>query len=67
MNELDLQEKYIINYLCDRADGLGYREVKANTVSPHFFIIEDLQYFISESSLNKDNYRYYVSSVVKKN
>lgn len=57
MNELDLQDKYLVNFICDRADGLGYREVKANTVSPQFFIIEDLKYFISETSLNKENYR----------
>lgn len=57
MNELDLQDKYLVNFICDRSDGLGYREVKANTVSPQFFIIEDLKYFISETSLNKENYR----------
>ena len=57
MNELDLQDKYLVNFICDRADGLGYREVKANTVSPQFFILEDLKYFISETSLNKENYR----------
>lgn len=57
MNELDLQDKYLINFLCERADGLRYKEVKANTVSRQFFIVEDLKQFLSETSLNKDNYK----------
>lgn len=57
MNELDLQDKYLIHFLCERADGLHYKEVKANTVSPQFFVVEDLTQFISETTLNKDNYR----------
>src|SRR5688572_1717135 len=57
MKELDLQDKYLINFLCERADGLLYKEAKANTVSPNFFIIEDLKYFISETELNKANYK----------
>jgi len=57
MQELDLQEKYLINFFCERADGLHYKEAKANTVSPQFFIIEDLKQFISETSLNKTNYK----------
>jgi type I restriction enzyme R subunit len=57
MKELDLQEKYIINFLCQRPDGLQYREVKANTVSSQLFIVEDLKSFLSETSLNRENYR----------
>jgi len=57
MKELDLQDKYLINFLCERLDGLRYKEAKANTVSPQFFIIEDLKHFISETELNKGNYR----------
>ncbi|MDQ8141486.1 DEAD/DEAH box helicase family protein [Chryseobacterium sp. CFS15] len=57
MKELDLQDKYLINFLCERTDGLRYNESKANTVSPRFFITEDLKYFISETSLNKSNYK----------
>lgn len=57
MNELDLQDKYLINFLCERQDGLQYKEAKANTVSPQFFLIEDLKYFLSETTLNKDNYK----------
>lgn len=57
MKELDLQEKYLIHFLTERTDGLNYKEVKANTVSTKFFIVEDLKNFISETSLNKDNYK----------
>lgn len=57
MKELDLQDKYLINFLCERPDGLQYREAKANTVSPQFFVTEDLRSFISETSLNKGNYK----------
>lgn len=57
MKELDLQDKYLINFFCERKDGLQYKEAKANTVSPKFFITEDLKYFISETSLNKSNYK----------
>ncbi len=57
MQELDLQDKYLINFLCERQDGLQYKEAKANTVSNLFFLVENLKHFISETSLNKDNYR----------
>jgi type I restriction enzyme R subunit len=57
MIELDLQEKYVINFLCERADGLKYNEAKANTVSSNLFIIEDLKYFLSETELNKSSYK----------
>jgi type I restriction enzyme R subunit len=57
MKELDLQDKYIIHFLCERPDGLQYKEAKANTVSAAFFINEDLKSFISDTSLNKVNYR----------
>ena len=57
MKELDLQDKYLINFLCKRADGLQYNEAKANTVSSNFFVIEDLKKFLSESELNKTNYK----------
>jgi len=57
MNELDLQDKYLINFLCERQDGLQYKEAKANTVSPQFFLVEDLKHFLSETTLNKENYR----------
>ena len=41
MKELDLQDKYLIHFLCKRSDGLKYNEAKANTVSANFFVIED--------------------------
>ncbi len=57
MKELDLQDKYLIHFFCERPDGLLYNEAKANTVSSTFFINEDLKHFISETTLNKSNYR----------
>ncbi|MCQ4034856.1 DEAD/DEAH box helicase family protein [Kaistella montana] len=57
MKELDLQDKYLINFFCERKDGLKYQEAKANTVSPKFFITEDLKHFISATSLNKAAYK----------
>jgi type I restriction enzyme R subunit len=57
MKELDLQDKYVLDFLCKRADGLGYQEVKANTVSPQFFITEDLRRFLAETSLNEKSYK----------
>ncbi|MBO0932279.1 type I restriction enzyme subunit R domain-containing protein [Fibrella aquatilis] len=57
MNELDLQEKYLIQFLCQRPDGLGYHEVKANTVSASFFVVEDLANFLRDTTINRDNYR----------
>ena len=46
-----------MNFFTNRADGLQYKEVKANTVSKSHFIVEDLKYFISETTLNKTSYR----------
>ncbi len=57
MKELYLQDKYLINFFCERPDGLQYKEAKANTVSSNFFVMEDLKQFISETSLNKTNYK----------
>jgi type I restriction enzyme, R subunit len=57
MNELDLQGGYLLNFLCSRKDGLGYKEVTANTVSSDFVIEEDLRTFLAETSFNQANYR----------
>ncbi|WP_045371294.1 DEAD/DEAH box helicase family protein [Jejuia pallidilutea] len=57
MDELILQDKYLMNFFTNRADGLQYKEVKANTVSNNHFVVEDLKYFISETTLNKTAYR----------
>uniref|UniRef100_UPI00286BDA71 DEAD/DEAH box helicase family protein n=1 Tax=Armatimonas sp. TaxID=1872638 RepID=UPI00286BDA71 len=53
MNELHLQDKFLIPHL---QNDLGYREVKANTVTSSLIIEEDLLEFLSESSLNKKSY-----------
>ncbi|CAH0320239.1 DEAD/DEAH box helicase family protein [Priestia megaterium] len=53
MNELHLQDKFLVPFF---REGLGYREVKANTVTNSLIIEEDLQAFISETKLNKKPY-----------
>jgi len=53
MNELHLQDKFLIPFF---REGLGYKEVKANTVTQSLIIEEDLQAFISETELNKKPY-----------
>jgi type I restriction enzyme R subunit len=53
VNELHLQDKFLIPFF---RDGLGYKEVKANTVTQSLIIEEDLQAFIAESSLNQKPY-----------
>ncbi|MCM3654104.1 DEAD/DEAH box helicase family protein [Metabacillus litoralis] len=53
MNELHLQDKYLLPFF---REYLGYREVKANTVTSSLIIEEDLQEFISETKLNKKPY-----------
>ncbi|HJH30775.1 MAG TPA: type I restriction endonuclease subunit R, partial [Methanosarcinaceae archaeon] len=53
MNELHLQNKFLIPFF---REGLGYREVKPNTVTNSLIIEEDLQEFISQTELNKKPY-----------
>ena len=53
MNELHLQDKFLIPFF---QDSLGYKEVKANTVTQSLIIEEDLQAFIEGSSLNQKPY-----------
>lgn len=53
MNELHLQDKFLIPFFCN---DLGYNEVKANTVTNSLIIEEDLEYFISGTELNKKAY-----------
>ena len=50
MNELHLQEKFLVPFF---RDALGYQEVKANTVSNSLIIEEDLEAFISQTGMNK--------------
>ncbi len=56
MNELHLQDKYLVPFITDNVNGLGYKEVKANTITTSLFIEEDLKQFLSETTLNKANY-----------
>jgi type I restriction enzyme, R subunit len=53
MNELHLQDKFLVPFL---RDTLGYQEVKANTVSNSLIIEEDLEAFVSSTELNKKPY-----------
>lgn len=50
MIETQLQNDYVMDFLCRRADGLGYREVKNITVTPDLFIPADLKEFVSTES-----------------
>lgn len=54
MNELHLQDKFLIPFFRDE---LGYREVKANTISNNLIIEEDLKEFISTTKLNETSYK----------
>jgi len=53
MSELHLQDKFLIPFF---REGLGYQEVKANTVTSSLIIEEDLQAFISTTELNEKSY-----------
>jgi len=57
MNELHLQDKFLVPFITNKVNGLGYKEVKPNTVSNNLIIEEDLKYFLKETELNKSNYR----------
>jgi len=57
MKELQLQDKYLIHFFCERNDGLGYTEHPASTVSKDLFLENDLIEFLSNTTLNKDNYK----------
>ena len=50
MNELELQGEYVMDFFCRRQEGLGYREVKNNAVSPDLFIPSDLLELLKENS-----------------
>jgi type I restriction enzyme, R subunit len=53
MNELNLQDKFLLPFF---KESIGYREVKANTISNSLIIEEDLQEYISETEQNKKPY-----------
>lgn len=50
MTELELQSEYVMDFFCRRQDGLGFREVKNNAVSPDLFIPADLLEFLKGNS-----------------
>ena len=50
MIELELQGEYVMDFFCRRSDGLGFREVKNNAVTPDLFIPADLKEFLKENS-----------------
>lgn len=50
MTELELQSEYVMDFFCRRADGLEFREVKNNAVSPDLFIPANLYEFLKENS-----------------
>jgi type I restriction enzyme R subunit len=53
MSELHLQDKFLVPFIQTE---LGYREVKPNTVTNSLIIEEDLQEFISSTTLNQKPY-----------
>lgn len=53
MNEINLQDKFLIPFF---KESIGYREVKANTITNSLIIEEDLEEFISETTQNKKPY-----------
>ncbi|PHS57272.1 MAG: restriction endonuclease subunit R [Sulfurimonas sp.] len=58
MNELHLQDKFLIPFFTNLVDGLAYTEVKANTIDSNSLIIEsDLVKFLSTSEINIENYK----------
>ena len=50
MTELELQGEYVMDFFCRRDDGLGFREVKNNSVTSDLFIPGDLLEFLKVNS-----------------
>ena len=61
MIEKNIQSSYVMDFLCRRQDGLGYREVKCTTVNNNLFIPSDLLEFVKTNSGKQ------WKSIVKKN
>lgn len=58
MNELHLQDKFLIPFFTtNHGIGLGYREVKPNTVRNNLIIEADLLEVLKETKLNKENFQ----------
>ncbi|MGL4503275.1 MAG: type I restriction endonuclease, partial [Planktothrix sp.] len=53
MSELHLQDKFLVPFIQSE---LGYREVKPNTVTNSLIIEEDLEEFISSTTVNQKPY-----------
>ena len=43
MNETQIQDKYLVEYFTNPNTGLGYREIKASTISKDLMAIPDNQ------------------------
>ena len=57
MNELHLQDKFLIPFFTtNHGIGLGYREVKPNTITNSLIIESDLIEFLKTSQANKENF-----------
>jgi len=57
MNELHLQDKFLIPFFTtNNGKGLGYKEVKPNTVTNSLIIESDLIEFLKTSEANKENF-----------
>jgi len=50
MIEKNIQSSYVMDFLCRRQDGLGYREVKCTTVNNDLFVPADLLEFVKTNS-----------------
>lgn len=57
MIETEIQDKYLMNFISENAEGLNYTEVKANTVSPDYFILDDLLHVLRDTTENQKNYK----------
>jgi len=57
MNELHLQDKFLIPFFTNNSDGLGYKEVQPNTVTSSLIIESDLIEFLKTSEVNKENFK----------
>ncbi len=65
MKELDLQDKYLVNFLTERPDGLRYKEVKANSMIKRNYSqikqdVQDIINFEMERILNDSRLRHLV-------
>lgn len=50
MSELALQKDVVLEYLCNKDEGLGYKQESYGMVSDRLFLTADLQQFLKENS-----------------